>query len=76
MQLQTKIRFMLTLKTISDNPELVIKKLAKKHFDGKEFIEKVLELDQTRKKTQTILDASLAESNTLSVKSRKFPSKP
>ncbi|MBB4037224.1 seryl-tRNA synthetase [Dysgonomonas hofstadii] len=57
---------MLTLKTISENPELVIKKLAKKHFDGKEIIEKVLEIDQTRKKTQTTLDSSLAESNSLS----------
>lgn len=57
---------MLTLKTISENPELVVKKLAKKHFDGKEIIEKVLEIDNTRKKTQTTLDASLAESNTLS----------
>jgi len=57
---------MLTLKTISENPELVIKKLQKKHFDGQEIIGKVLEIDQTRKKTQTTLDASLAESNTLS----------
>lgn len=57
---------MLTLKTISENPELVIKKLARKHFDGKEIIEKVLDIDQTRKKTQTTLDASLAESNVLS----------
>lgn len=57
---------MLTLKTISENPGLVIKKLAKKHFDGKEIIEKVLDIDQTRKKTQTTLDASLAESNNLS----------
>lgn len=57
---------MLTLKTISENPELVIKKLAKKHFDGKEIIEKVLEIDQTRKKTQTSLDACLSESNNLS----------
>jgi seryl-tRNA synthetase len=57
---------MLTLKTISENPELVIKKLAKKHFDGKEIIEKVLDIDLTRKKTQKTLDASLAESNSLS----------
>ena len=57
---------MLTLKIISENPELVIKKLAKKHFDGKEIIGKVLEIDQTRKRTQTTLDASLAESNSLS----------
>ena len=57
---------MLTLKTISENPELVIKKLAKKHFDGKEIIEKVLEIDQTRKRTQTSLDSCLSESNNLS----------
>lgn len=57
---------MLTLKTISENPELVIKKLAKKHFDAKEIIEKVLEIDQTRKRTQTSLDSCLSESNTLS----------
>lgn len=57
---------MLTLKTISDNPELVIQKLTKKHFEAKEIIEKVLDLDQLRKKTQTALDASLAESNSLS----------
>lgn len=57
---------MLTLKTISENPELVIKKLAKKHFEGKEIIEKVLEIDQTRKRTQTSLDSCLSESNNLS----------
>lgn len=57
---------MLTLKTISEDSELVIKKLAKKHFDAKEIIKEVLEIDQTRKKTQTTLDASLAEANSLS----------
>jgi seryl-tRNA synthetase len=57
---------MLTLKTISEDPQSVIKRLAKKHFDGTEIIGKVLDIDQTRKKTQTTLDASLAESNTLS----------
>lgn len=57
---------MLTLKTISENTDLVIKKLAKKHFDGKEIVQRVLDVDQTRKKTQTSLDAGLAESNSLS----------
>ncbi|MDR0825387.1 MAG: serine--tRNA ligase, partial [Prevotella sp.] len=57
---------MLTLKTINENPDEVIKKLAKKHFDGKDIIAKVLEIDQSRKKTQTTLDAGLAESNSLS----------
>ena len=57
---------MLTLKTISDNPEEVIKKLAKKHFDAKEIIARVLEVDKLRKQTQTTLDASLSEANSLS----------
>ena len=57
---------MLTLKTISDNPEEVIKKLAKKHFDGKEIIYQVLEVDKKRRETQTTLDAYLSEVNSLS----------
>ena len=57
---------MLTLKIINDNPEMVVKKLAKKHFDGKGFIDKILEIDQLRKKTQTELDGRLAELNKIS----------
>lgn len=57
---------MLTLKTISDNPEEVIKKLAKKHFDGKTIIYQVLEVDKKRREAQTELDACLSEVNTLS----------
>lgn len=57
---------MLTLKVISENPELVIKKLAKKHFDGREIITQVLELDKVRRQSQTSLDATLAELNGLS----------
>lgn len=57
---------MLTLKTISENAEEVIKKLAKKGFDGKDIIAKVIELDKVRKESQTSLDASLSEVNSLS----------
>ena len=57
---------MLTLKVISDNPELVVKKLAKKHFDGKEIIAKVLETDQKRRNMQTTLDKHLSELNSIS----------
>lgn len=57
---------MLTLKTISENPEGVIKKLAKKHFDAKELIDKVLKIDEIRRQSQTQLDANLSELNTLS----------
>lgn len=57
---------MLTLKVISENTELVIKKLAKKHFDARDIISEVLELDKQRRNTQTILDRSLGELNSIS----------
>ena len=37
---------MLTLSVIKENPEEVIRRLAIKHFDGKEAINRVLELDK------------------------------
>lgn len=57
---------MLTLKYITDNTDEVIARLAKKHFDAKESIGKVVELDSKRKKTQAQLDAFLSEINQLS----------
>ena len=52
---------MLTLKVLRDDPEFVIKKLAIKNFDARAIVEKVLELDDNRKKLQTESDALLAE---------------
>ena len=57
---------MLTLKTITENTENVISRLAKKHFDGTAIIAEVIELNNQRKATQTLLDNNLAEMNTLS----------
>lgn len=57
---------MLTLKVITENPDEVIRRLAKKHFDAKEVIAKVIELDKTRRASQSSLDNILAEINTLS----------
>lgn len=58
---------MLTIKQIADNTEAVLLGLEKKHFkNAKETIEKVLEVNETRKNTQTQLDNSLAEVNALS----------
>lgn len=57
---------MLTLKTISEDPEGVVKRLAKKHFDAKEIIGNIIELDQIRRQSQTQLDSTQAELNTLS----------
>ena len=47
---------MLTLALIKENPEDVIKRLAVKHFDGREMIEKILELDKQRRAAQTQFD--------------------
>lgn len=57
---------MLTLKVITENPEEVVRKLARKHFDAKESIQKVLDLDKVRRSSQVQLDAALAEINSLS----------
>lgn len=58
---------MLTIKQIAENTEAVLRGLEKKHFKhAKETIEKVLEVNETRKNTQTQLDNNLAEVNALS----------
>ena len=51
---------MLTLKVLREDPELVIKKLAKKHFDARPIVEKVLELDTLRRSLQTESDSIVA----------------
>jgi seryl-tRNA synthetase len=57
---------MLTLKVITENPEEVVRRLAKKHFDAAGIIDKVMELDKLRRQSQTLLDIQSAELNRLS----------
>lgn len=57
---------MLTLKYITENTDEVIKRLAKKHFDGAQIINDIVELDERRKITQTSADNFSAEMNALS----------
>ena len=57
---------MLTLKVIRENRDEVVQKLAKKNFDSKEVIHVIIELDDKRRNSQTLLDTQLAEINTLS----------
>lgn len=57
---------MLTLKYITENPQDVIARLAKKQFKAEELIARVIELDTQRKQTQTAADQALAQSNALS----------
>ena len=56
---------MLQLHYIRENKDEVIARLAVKNFDAKEIIEKVIELDNDRRRTQNELDALLNEANTL-----------
>jgi seryl-tRNA synthetase len=57
---------MLTLKEITENTDDVIRRLAKKKFNGKSIIAEVIEQDKKRRRTQMSLDSNLAELNTLS----------
>ncbi|ERJ72833.1 serine--tRNA ligase [Porphyromonas sp. oral taxon 278 str. W7784] len=51
---------MLTLKQIRENAEGVVERLRKKHFEAREAIDEVLDLDEIRRNAQQELDASLA----------------
>ncbi len=57
---------MLTLKVINENPEEVIRRLSKKHFDAKETVSQIIDADDIRRGTQTSLDTMLGEINALS----------
>lgn len=59
---------MLTLKYITENFEDAVKRLQKKHFEGREILSQVVDLDNDRKKTQAQLDATLNQIKTQSAK--------
>ena len=50
---------MLSLKTLRDDPQHVIEKLAVKNFDARAIVEKVLDLDTNRRALQTESDTCL-----------------
>ena len=52
---------MLTLKLLRENPEFVIEKLAKKHFDAREIVTRINELDAMRRTLQVEIDNCNAE---------------
>lgn len=57
---------MLQIAYIRENKEQVITALGKRNLDAREMIERTLQLDENRRKTQVELDNILAESNKLS----------
>ena len=52
---------MLHINIIQENIERVINKLKVKNFHEKELIDKIIELEKTRRQTQNLLDKNLAE---------------
>ena len=52
---------MLTLKLLRENPEFVVERLKVKHFDAKEIVGQILDMDRQRRAAQTELDACLAQ---------------
>ncbi len=56
---------MLQLNYIRENKELVIERLAIKNFDASIIVDEIIELDNLRKSTQTVLDNTLSEGNKL-----------
>jgi len=60
-----QIFFMLTLQYLRANKDDAVKRLAKKQFDAKDIIEKILLLDSDRRQIQTQLDQILSKSNQL-----------
>lgn len=57
---------MLTLQLIKENPEDVIRRLGVKHFDAKEVIYHIIDLDKERRSVQTVKDTNAAQLNKLS----------
>ena len=52
---------MLTLKLLRENPKFVIERLQVKHFDAKEIVYQILDIDRQRRAAQAELDACLAQ---------------
>ncbi len=63
---------MLTLRYIQDAPQEVIGKLAKKGFDGRVVVEKIVVLTETRNQIQVKVDKARSEMNGLSKEIGRF----
>ena len=57
---------MVELQALRDNKDKIIDALKKRNIDAAPMVDKVLQLDEKRRATQTELDHTLAESNSLS----------
>ncbi len=56
---------MLSLPLLRDKPEFIVERLAVKHFDAKGVVDRILQLDEDRRKVQAELDQLLNQQNTI-----------
>ncbi|HNW97126.1 MAG TPA: serine--tRNA ligase [Bacteroidales bacterium] len=56
---------MLQIGIIRENPQEIIKRLAIKNFDATLLVEKIIQIDASRRETQKKLDDNLAEANNI-----------
>ncbi len=56
---------MLSLTLLRDKPEFIVERLAVKHFDAKGVVDRILQLDEDRRKVQAELDQLLNQQNTI-----------
>jgi len=61
-----KLNFMLQVQVLRNNPEWVKERLAVKHFRQLELVDEIIALDDERKKTQAVFDATQAKVNAAS----------
>ena len=66
LNLSLKFLLMLQVPFIRENKDLVIERLAKRNIDASKMIDEVIGFDEDRKRIQTELDNTLAESNAIS----------
>ena len=59
---------MIPIQLIKESPDFVVERLTIKNFYAKELVEKICQLDDTRKATQKQMDDTLAEANKKSTK--------
>ena len=60
---------MLSLTLLRDKPEFIVERLAVKHFDAKGVVDRILQLDEDRRKVQAELDQLLNQQIRLPVRS-------
>lgn len=59
---------MLSLRYISENPELVVNRIRVKNMDATELVSRIVELDSKRRNLQTVIDTNQSAINQLSKK--------